>query len=89
VKIGPPFTTGCPGELDACAIVRAAVEVSRALGKRVIAERVETAAMAGALRRMGVEYAQGHLFGDASTPCLDAAAADAPPRQGGRLSASA
>lgn len=63
VKIGPPFTSGCPRDVAGCSVVKGVVEVSRVLGKQVIAEAVETNATAEALRDLGVEYGQGFLFG--------------------------
>ena len=38
-------------------------EVARGAGAAVVAERVETAEEAGALRGLGVQYGQGWLFG--------------------------
>jgi EAL domain-containing protein (putative c-di-GMP-specific phosphodiesterase class I) len=47
--------------------VRATIEIAHALGKVVIAEGVETQAVADALRAMGCDQAQGYLFARAIT----------------------
>jgi EAL domain-containing protein (putative c-di-GMP-specific phosphodiesterase class I) len=38
------------------------------LGKRTVAEHVETPTVRAALRQIGVDYAQGHLFGEPEAP---------------------
>lgn len=43
--------------------VAAIVSIAHRLGRRVIAEGVETTTQAEQLRRLGCEYAQGYLFG--------------------------
>ena len=45
------------------AFVAGMVEIARAAGAAVVAERVETKAEAEALRELGVQYGQGWLFG--------------------------
>jgi EAL domain-containing protein (putative c-di-GMP-specific phosphodiesterase class I) len=44
------------------ALLRAIVELARALGLTVVAEGVETAGQAAALRRLGCPLAQGFYF---------------------------
>ena len=44
-------------------IVGAVVGLARVLGLRIVAEGVETSGQAAALRKLGVPYAQGFLFG--------------------------
>jgi EAL domain-containing protein (putative c-di-GMP-specific phosphodiesterase class I) len=48
-------------------VVRATIEIAHSLGKTVVAEGVETEAMAGELRAMGCDQAQGFLFSQAIT----------------------
>ncbi len=45
------------------ALVAGMVEIARGAGAEVVAERVETEAEADALRRLGIQYGQGWLFG--------------------------
>jgi EAL domain-containing protein (putative c-di-GMP-specific phosphodiesterase class I) len=45
------------------AFVAGMIEIARAGGAEVVAERVETEAEALLLRNMGVKYGQGWLFG--------------------------
>ncbi len=45
------------------AFVAGMIEISRAAGAKVVAERIETEAEADALRQLGVQYGQGWLFG--------------------------
>jgi EAL domain-containing protein (putative c-di-GMP-specific phosphodiesterase class I) len=67
VKIGQPFTNGwAEDRTRSLAIVRAIVQVAHALDKHVIAEAVESAEIAQQLHHLGVEYAQGFLFGHPS-----------------------
>ena len=63
LKIDQSFIEGV--EVDGSreeAIVAAAVGIAESLGVTVVAEGVETEAQAEALRRLGVELAQGYLF---------------------------
>jgi diguanylate cyclase (GGDEF)-like protein/PAS domain S-box-containing protein len=59
VKIGGAFVADLLADESSRAIVGSIVQVSRALGKQVIAEEVEDAAVVNALRKLGVEYGQG------------------------------
>jgi EAL domain-containing protein (putative c-di-GMP-specific phosphodiesterase class I) len=45
------------------AIVKAIIDMAKALGKRVVAEGVESVAEFHALRELGCHYGQGYLFG--------------------------
>jgi diguanylate cyclase len=47
------------------AVVRATIEIAHSLGKTVVAEGVEHAAVAATLRAMGCDQAQGYLFSPA------------------------
>jgi EAL domain-containing protein (putative c-di-GMP-specific phosphodiesterase class I) len=44
-------------------MVKAISELGQLLGKEIIAERVETNELADELRKMGVNYMQGHSYG--------------------------
>ncbi len=64
VKIGPPFTSGELGDAERSrAVVKAVVDVARALDKDVIGEAIESEETAAVLRSLGVELGQGFLFG--------------------------
>lgn len=62
VKIDQSFVSDIETDNVSQAIVSGVVQVSRHLGISVIAEGVETAGQAEALRRLGVRRAQGFLF---------------------------
>jgi len=49
------------------AMVEAIREVSRIMGVKTVAEWVENAEVAEALRRIGIDYAQGYFFGRPGT----------------------
>jgi diguanylate cyclase (GGDEF)-like protein len=63
IKIDQSFVKKLPADREAAAIIQAVVTLSQMLGKRVIAEGVETAQQAAALARMGCTLAQGYHFG--------------------------
>src|SRR5690606_7191191 len=63
VKIDRQFVAGIGGSLADEAIVEAVIDLSHALGLRVVAEGIEDVAQAEALRRMGAAQAPGFLFG--------------------------
>jgi EAL domain-containing protein (putative c-di-GMP-specific phosphodiesterase class I) len=46
-----------------CAVIQAITQVAHSLGLRVVAEGVETDAQLSAIRRIGVDLAQGFFFG--------------------------
>jgi diguanylate cyclase (GGDEF)-like protein/PAS domain S-box-containing protein len=64
VKIDGRFVRGVADSTVDQAIVRAMNEISHSLGKRTIAEFVETEAAMAWLAESGVDYAQGFLFGE-------------------------
>jgi diguanylate cyclase (GGDEF)-like protein len=68
LKIDRSFIKDLPGSDSDAAIVRAILQMARALGKRVIAEGVETAEQRAFLLAAGCEEFQGWLF----APALDA-----------------
>lgn len=63
VKIDGFFVREVDVDATKRAIVAAIVGVAHALGKRVIAEWVETEAVATTLRELGIEYGQGYYLG--------------------------
>jgi EAL domain-containing protein (putative c-di-GMP-specific phosphodiesterase class I) len=65
IKIDKSFIDGVTRRGDDRAIVGAVVEMCRALGKRVVAEGVETEAQLEAARELGCHEAQGFLVAEA------------------------
>ncbi len=68
LKIDRSFIDGLPGDESDAAIVRAIIDMGRALHLQVIAEGVETEAQRQFLQRAGCNLYQGFLF----APALDA-----------------
>jgi diguanylate cyclase (GGDEF)-like protein len=65
IKIDRMFVSGLGSAADAEAIVSAIVAMSRALGKRVVAEGAETPEQLEVLRRLGCGFVQGHVLAPA------------------------
>ena len=65
LKIDKKFVQHMDSSEESRAVVRATIEIAHSLGKVVVAEGVETAAVAEALRAMGCDQAQGFLFSQA------------------------
>jgi len=65
IKIAPTFVADLGRDRDSDAICSAIVELAHSLGLCAIAEGVETLEQFAALRALGCELAQGHLFGSA------------------------
>lgn len=63
LKIDEEFTQDLDADPSNRAVVSAVLAIARELGREVIAEGVEREEDAHALRRLGVVYAQGRLFG--------------------------
>jgi diguanylate cyclase len=63
LKIDRSFIQELPGNTSDAAIVRAIVSMAGALGLRVVAEGVETAAQAQFLHSIGVDFGQGWHYG--------------------------
>ncbi len=80
VKIDGSFVHGIEGDRLKHAMVRAMNDVAHALGKQTVAERVETEGELAVLREIGVDCAQGYLFG---RPEVVAAPEAAPVRRAG------
>jgi diguanylate cyclase (GGDEF)-like protein len=68
LKIDRSFVSGLPDDDSDAGIVRAILQMARALGLRVIAEGVETEAQRSFLHDAGCDEFQGYLF----APALDA-----------------
>lgn len=87
LKIDRSFVSGLPGDDSDAGIVRAILQMARALGMEVIAEGVETEAQRQFLHDEGCQQFQGWLY----APALDslsfeqrlAAAGEEPPRHTG------
>ncbi len=62
LKIDRSFVDGLGMEQERTAIVEAIIGMARALSLDVIAEGVENEVQLAELRRLGADYAQGHLF---------------------------
>jgi diguanylate cyclase (GGDEF)-like protein/PAS domain S-box-containing protein len=65
IKIDRSFIRGLPARQDCAAIVRAAASLGKSLGMTILAEGVELHGQLEALRGLGVDQAQGLLFGPA------------------------
>lgn len=61
VKIDRQFIAPLPGDLRGVELVRGIVDLAHAVGKRVVAEGVETASQAELLRALGCDFVQGYL----------------------------
>ena len=68
LKIDRSFVQGVPFEESDAGIVRAIIQMSRALGLRVIAEGVETEAQRAFLLEAGCDQFQGFLYAPALDP---------------------
>jgi diguanylate cyclase (GGDEF)-like protein len=63
IKIDAQFVRDILTDARSEALVRALVQIADQLGLDTVAEFVETDAIAAHLRKLGVRYGQGHLFG--------------------------
>lgn len=68
LKIDQGFVRGLPDDSENAAIVRAVIEMARALSLKVVAEGVETQAQADFLRTCGCDTLQGYLLGRPMPP---------------------
>lgn len=77
LKIDRSLIAPLPEERKSREIVGAIAALAQSLGKRVVAEGIETAAQRDWLHSVGCELGQGHLFGRAqpAVPVLREAAA--------------
>jgi diguanylate cyclase (GGDEF)-like protein/PAS domain S-box-containing protein len=62
LKIDRSFTVECMRDARTLTIVKAVIEMARALGIRITAEGVETQAQQNWMRQLGCDSAQGYLF---------------------------
>ncbi len=62
IKLDQTFVRGLPNDRGDLAICTAVIAMGRALGMKVIAEGVETAAQWAVLHRLGCNVGQGYLF---------------------------
>jgi diguanylate cyclase (GGDEF)-like protein len=62
LKIDRSFVSGMLADGDSTAIVRAILSLAGALGMETIAEGIESAALAKALRELGCSHGQGYYF---------------------------
>lgn len=63
VKLDGSYIAGITSQGRERAFVAGMIEIARAAGAAIVAERVETEEEADALRAIGVDYGQGWLFG--------------------------
>jgi diguanylate cyclase (GGDEF)-like protein len=63
LKIDRSFIAGLPGDVSSAAIVGAVVEMAHALGRRVVAEGIETDDQLEHVRSVGCDLVQGYLLG--------------------------
>jgi len=68
LKIDRSFTVECMRDARTLTIVKAVIEMARALGIRITAEGVETPAQQDWMRQLGCDSAQGYLFSRPLTP---------------------
>lgn len=62
IKIDQSFVRGLPGSAGSCAIVKAIIDMAKAMDLGVVAEGVETREQSDWLRKNGCSIAQGYLF---------------------------
>ncbi len=62
LKIDQRFVATCPNDPEAPKIIRAIVSLARELGLQLVAEGIETEAVAELLTRLGCTVGQGYLF---------------------------
>lgn len=70
IKIDGAFVRAMTGSTADHAIVKAIVDMARAMGKQVVAEGVETMMELQALQELGCPYGQGFLFGRPVDPSV-------------------
>jgi len=68
LKIDPYFVQGSHADFRRQAVIESVVRLARRVGARVVAEGVETEQDLEAVRRLGIGFAQGHLFTPALPP---------------------
>lgn len=78
IEIDRSIVSGLDADPVLTTLVRSLVDFGRSIGARVVAEGVETAGEAAALRALGVDYGQGWYHGRPGSP--DQLALVPPPR---------
>jgi EAL domain-containing protein (putative c-di-GMP-specific phosphodiesterase class I) len=79
LKVDRSFVWAMEGSARSHAVVRTVVGLAHDLGMDVVAEGVETAGQAEALRVLGCRYGQGYHFARPAEPAAARAMLDAPP----------
>lgn len=87
VKIDGAFVREIETDQRSRALVAGLVETCRAMKLSIIAEMIETEAVASEIKAMGVEYGQGWLFGRAEAEPRTTLASAAPIRRRGAVEA--
>jgi EAL domain-containing protein (putative c-di-GMP-specific phosphodiesterase class I) len=68
LKIDRSFTVECMRDARTLTIVKAVIEMARALGIKITAEGVETRVQQDWMQQLGCDSAQGYLFSRPLTP---------------------
>jgi EAL domain-containing protein (putative c-di-GMP-specific phosphodiesterase class I) len=68
VKLSPKLTASAISEGRPAAVLESLIHLGQELGMRVVAQGIETPEQLEALKRMGCELGQGHLFAYAMEP---------------------
>jgi EAL domain-containing protein (putative c-di-GMP-specific phosphodiesterase class I) len=64
LKVDKAFVDGMEDNPDDTAIVKAIIDLARAMGMRTVAEGIETTGQSGHLRALGCEFGQGYYFSE-------------------------
>jgi diguanylate cyclase (GGDEF)-like protein/PAS domain S-box-containing protein len=64
LKVDKAFVDGMEDNPDDTAIVKAIIDLARAMGMRTVAEGIETTGQSGQLRALGCEFGQGYYFSE-------------------------
>ena len=68
VKLSPKLTASATSKGRQSAVIESLIHLGQELGMRVVAQGIETAEQLEAVKRMGCELGQGHLFSYALEP---------------------
>ena len=64
LKVDKAFVDGMEDNPDDPALVKAIIDLARAMGMRTVAEGIETTGQSGQLRALGCEFGQGYYFSE-------------------------